>query len=121
LIARAKRLIFADRPPERISEDPSFYLCRWCDHARRCHDGEMLRATCRSCLHVTPEEDGSWHCDRWGKVLSYPEQQAGCPAHLFIPDLIRGEQIDAGEEWVSYRMPDGSTWIDGAKKEDAKC
>jgi hypothetical protein len=40
---------------------------------------------------------------------------------LFIPDLIRGEQIDAGEEWVSYRMPDGSIWIDGAKKEDAKC
>ena len=23
------------------------------------------------------------------------------------------EQIDAGEDWVSYRLPDGSTWRDG--------
>ena len=41
------------------------------------------------------------------------EQEAGCAAHLYIPDLVPGEQIDAGEDWVSYRLPDGTEWRDG--------
>lgn len=40
-------------------------------------------------------------------------QRAGCAAHLFIPALIHGEQTDAGEDWVSYRMRDGEEWRDG--------
>ena len=37
-------------------------------------------------------------------------------AHLFIPDLIQGEQFDADPDgaWVAYRKPDGSVWRDGA-------
>jgi len=26
---------------------------------------------------------------------------------------VAGEQIDAGEDWVSYRLPDGTEWRDG--------
>jgi hypothetical protein len=40
-------------------------------------------------------------------------QQAGCAMHLYIPDLVPGEQIDAGEDWVSYRLRDGAEWRDG--------
>ena len=45
--------------------------------------------------------------------MSRRDQEAGCAAHLYIPDLVRGEQLDAGEDWVSYRLPDGSEWRDG--------
>ena len=45
--------------------------------------------------------------------LARREQEAGCAAHLYIPDLVPGEQVDAGEDWVSYRLPDGSAWRDG--------
>lgn len=115
LVAKANRIIKFDYPPERISTDPSFYLCKWCSHASACHDHQGMRATCRSCLHVTPESDGSWSCARWGKALSYNEQQSACEAHLFIPDLVGGQRVDAGEDWVSYRMPDGSIWRDGVQ------
>ncbi len=115
LVAKAKRIFSSDHPPAGVSEDPSFWLCKWCSHARACHDGETMRATCRSCLHATPEDDGSWSCARWGKSLSYDEQQEGCEAHLFIPDLIKGKQLDAGPDWVSYGMPNGNVWVDGAK------
>ena len=40
--------------------------------------------------------------------------QAGCAAHLYLPDFVAAEQIDAGEDWVSYRLPDGTGWRDGA-------
>ena len=68
---------------------------------------------CRSCLHATPVEEGRWHCARHQVLLGRREQEAGCAAHLFVPDLIPGEQIDAGEDWVSYRLRDGSEWLDG--------
>lgn len=45
------------------------------------------------------------------------EQDAGCPAHLFVPSLVVGaEQIDADEEaeTITYRLASGELWIDGA-------
>jgi hypothetical protein len=45
--------------------------------------------------------------------LDRREQEAGCAAHLYLPDFVAAEQIDAGEDWVSYRLPDGTEWRDG--------
>lgn len=117
LVAKARRVVFAESPPERMTKDPTFYKCRFCDHRGVCHEGVLPLAHCRTCLHVTPKEDGAWHCARWDKVLTVKEQKAGCPAHLYIPALIDGEQVDASPdgEWVEYRMRrDGTIWRDGA-------
>jgi hypothetical protein len=109
---KAYNIIYAQYAPPRISESPDFYKCRWCDFADVCHGQKMPEANCRTCLHSTPARDSLWHCARWDRMLSDKEQD-GCPAHLFIPSLIHGEQVDAGNDWVSYRMPDGSIFIDG--------
>jgi hypothetical protein len=116
LIARAGRIIFAARPPARISDDPDWFQCRLCPHHDTSHGERLPARTCRSCLHITPVEDGTWHCARFDRRLSADEQRAGCPSHLFIPDLIQGEQFDADSDgaWVAYRKPDGSVWRDGA-------
>jgi hypothetical protein len=44
--------------------------------------------------------------------MSVDEQHEGCEAHIFLPSLVNGEQIDACSEgtWVDYKMPDGSVW-----------
>ena len=73
----------------------------------------MPERHCRSCLHASPANDGAWHCARHSHQLGQREQEAGCVAHLFIPDFIAGEQEDAGEDWVSYRLRDGVEWRDG--------
>jgi PD-(D/E)XK nuclease superfamily len=131
LIARAGRIIFAPRPPARISDDPDWFQCRLCPHHDVCHGDRVPARTCRGCLHVTPAEDGAWHCARFDRAalrgdhqgrpwepaaLSPDEQRAGCGSHLLIPDLIQGEQIDADPDgaWVAYLKPDGSVWRDGA-------
>lgn len=115
LRARAKRIIDAPRPPTRVSADPSWHVCRWCDRASVCHGTRLPASNCRTCLHSTPIA-GGWHCARWDQPLSQEAQERGCPAHLYIPDLVPGEQVDAAPDgaWVEYRMRDGSIWRDGA-------
>lgn len=39
LIAKAKRVIDAPRPPARISTDPTWWQCRYCEHHELCHEG----------------------------------------------------------------------------------
>lgn len=118
LLARLERVIGDQDPPSRISEKPDWFECRFCKHHAVCHESEMPRVTCRSCLHSTPEMggDGHWSCSRWSKPISFDEQKAACPAHLFIPSLVPGEQVDVDEEneTITYKMPDGSFWTDGA-------
>lgn len=120
LEAKARRVMVSTRPPARISDNPAFFGCRWCHHKDWCHGGGMPRTNCRTCLHSNPVGNGLWHCDRWGIDIDYQKQQAGCQAHLFISDLIAGDQIDAGDGWVSYRRPDGSIWIDGSQPDPGK-
>lgn len=122
LVAKAERIVTADRPPPRLHDDPSAKMawqCKFCPALAVCHEGAFARSHCRTCLHATAEMDGDgrWTCARWAKDLSLDEQKAGCPNHLFIPDLVPGEQIDADEaaETITYRMADGSTWVDGGR------
>ena len=111
LLARAKSVIEAQHPPARISEDPEFWVCSLCEHRAVCHGEAAAERTCRSCLHATPV-DGGWHCARWDWRPRPDEQRAGCPQHLYIPDLVPGEVHDAGDDWVAYRMADGTLWHD---------
>lgn len=118
LLARLERIINLAEPPSRISDNPEFFGCMFCKHKSICHQGDWSRVTCRSCLHSTPEMggDGHWSCARWSKPISFDEQKAGCPAHLHIPSLVPGEQIDVDEdaETITYRLTTGKIWVDGA-------
>jgi hypothetical protein len=123
LIAKAQAIINAPRPPERISDDPAWFECRFCDHRDVCHGDAVPEAHCRSCMFSTPIDDGKWNCahgnaldDNPLPLLDYKAQCAGCPAHLYIPDLIHGAQTDAGDGWVEYKMADGSNYRDGVAK-----
>jgi len=132
LMAKAERIINAHDAPPRVSDKPDYFLCKAyrCPFYDTCHQGGRAEYNCRTCLHSSPvgarggesgtleqgmQENGQWHCERHDRLLSYDDQQAGCPNHLFLPALVNGEQIDVDEEHetVTYKMRDGSTWIDG--------
>lgn len=122
LLGRAERIICSPIPPAKLHEDPEAKMawkCRsMCRHKGACHDGKFAKVHCRTCLHATPEMIGNaaWSCARWAKPLTLDEQKAGCPAHLFIPALVPGEQVDVDEnaETITYRLNNGSTWVDGS-------
>lgn len=108
LIARAERIIFSQTPPEKLPS--THFMCKMCGIKDFCHEGKWAARNCRTCLHVTPQPDGTWHCARWGKQVSKDEQQAGCPAHLYIPQLVPGRQLDASAHSVTYQLHDGTQW-----------
>jgi hypothetical protein len=111
LKAKAERIVFTDHAPKRIGGADSF-ACRFCDFAATCHQGAQADRNCRTCLNSTPTRDGEWKCEKFGHELSRTDQEAGCGEHRFLPDLVPGEQIDADNYSVSYRMRDGSIWED---------
>lgn len=113
LKAKAKRIIASQEPLERVSESPDWFECKYCPARGLCHEKEMPDRTCRTCLHSTPMPDGRWHCERWAIPDLTPEtQQNGCAAHKYLPPLVPGEVMDAGDTFVRYHMPDGSEWTD---------
>lgn len=106
LLGRARRIITAAEPPPRISEDPEFWQCRFCDYAPVCHGHKLPEVNCRTCAHVTPELDGDrrWSCALWKEDLPLPTQKAGCTGHRYIPALVPLRVVDASaeENWVEY-------------------
>jgi hypothetical protein len=115
---KAERVAYADRPPGKLHDDPeakAAFQCRFmCEHLAVCHNRATARRNCRTCVHVTPERGGAWSCSKHGHELDKEAQQKGCALHLFIPDLVPGDQVDADLEagWIEYRMPDGTIWRD---------
>lgn len=122
LLARLERIINSPVPPSRISEKTDWFECLFCRHKAVCKESAWPRVTCRSCIHSTPEMggDGHWSCARWSKPISFDEQKVACPAHLHIPDIVPGEQVDVDEEseTISYRLHSGALWIDGAANDN---
>jgi len=102
LLAKAERIIFSDKPPARINDDPSFFICKFCDYRAVCHDGQPLDFNCRTCVHSTPERDGD---GKWSCALG--RDMVPCERHLFNPYAMPWEMTDAGEDWIEYTTPDG--------------
>ena len=117
LLAKAGRIIDAARPPSRISEDPAWFECRMCSHHALCHGGQNAAVNCRTCLHSTAVE-GGWHCVRHDRMLGSTDQRLACSKHLFIPDLVAGDIVEAGDDFVTYRLKDGTCWVNNARDED---
>lgn len=111
LKAKAERIVFTDHAPKRIG-GPESFACKWCDWRALCHDGAAADRNCRTCLHAEALHEGGWGCARHERELDRAEQERGCPDHRYLPDLVPGEQIDAAPHGITYRMADGSQWID---------
>lgn len=131
LLARAQRIIESDDPPPRITNKPDAFACKFCRHASLCHQpaapAELTwpRVNCRTCFYSRPTMDGDaqWTCGRFNKPLSIDEQRAGCEAHLYVPGLVPGVQLDsnAEEEWISYTLASGEVFVDGKSEKVAPC
>ncbi|PKA40425.1 oxidoreductase [Rhizobium sullae] len=122
-VARIERIINMPEPPSRLCTKRDDFRGTFCRQAAVCWGEERPRVHCRSCIHSSPIMDGNagWDCARHSKPLSLAEQDAGCPAHLFLPAMLVGyEQVDCSEtdETITYRRPDGTLWTDGASQDE---
>ena len=77
-MARGEDIIFSPFPPRKISENPEFFRCRWCDFSGICHHNEVPLKNCRTCTHSKPINKGKWKCKKKDKILSFKKQLKGC-------------------------------------------
>jgi len=91
LKGRAERVINANEPPLRCSNDPSWYVCKMCDFHEHCHGEAAPAVNCRTCAHSTPvmDGDGDWDCDAHGReAWKHVSMRTGCKDHRYIPILL---------------------------------
>ena len=130
LLVRAERIVSAQEPPPRVPEYPDGFSCRFCDYAALCRGEAVPLRVCRTCLHSTPERDGSWTCSVAAQTrsavngrsihdyradvfpLEYDEQLQGCRNHLYLPALVPGEIDSTDVLNIIYRVS-GGLWTDG--------
>ncbi len=101
LVSKAKNIIFSDTPPAKLNEDPSYWQCRFCSYFAVCHGCKIPEVSCRTCSHVTPEQNGTWSCAKGKPAVT-------CDEHLFIPQIMPKDLVvtDAGDTFVEYEDQD---------------
>jgi len=116
-LEKAKKIALADRPPDRISEIPSWYVCTMCDAKEFCHSTKLTKeVNCRTCTHSTATKDGIWHCAKWNsKIPTVEDQKNGCDEHVLHPDLVPWEQVASDKEWQAVYLIDNRKVKNGAK------
>jgi hypothetical protein len=116
LLDVAEKVIFSEEPLAGVSDDPSYYQCKWCDFANVCHRSIAPEVSCRNCAHATAERDGTWSCARHDRALSVADQRAACDDHLYHPSIV-GQPVEGGsEDGIEYAGPKGQ-WRNGRRDE----
>lgn len=77
---RAGQIIKAQHPPARITNDPSWWECRFCDFREVCHHGAAMAKNCRSCISARPIEGAVWTCDKFHQPIPKDFMPQGCDA-----------------------------------------
>lgn len=122
ILERAKRISLADRIPDPISTDPSWYLCKFCAAHSFCHKQEPTQhVNCRTCAHATAKPGGTWRCERHeADGIPNEFQRQGCDDHVLHPDVVPWQIKDSNDpheavyiingEEIRNGHPDGYTF-----------
>ena len=128
LIERARRVIFAQEPPPRISEKSDYFICRFCDAKDVCFGTtnpvlSVPSLSCRQCCHATPTMDGNahWVCEKHKKGLSLNDQcRTLCEDHLVLPCILEPTVSPSdygtdseGYDYITFRDDVWGEWRHG--------
>jgi CRISPR/Cas system-associated exonuclease Cas4 (RecB family) len=115
---RVIHAVSASEPPPKLMDAPKKAPCVYCSHRGLCFDRGWSVRSCRTCCHFSFTSDGNGHCARFSLGKNPQEQREGCPEHVFLPALVPGEVVDSDEaaNTVTYKLPDGSTFVDGVAR-----
>jgi len=88
-------------PPEKISDKPTFYKCKWCDFSEVCHDDKIPLVNCRTCINFSLDAENKGICGKTGGDVGELES-TGCGDHIYRPDLTPWEVVTGGPDAVIY-------------------
>lgn len=73
----ATRIIKQPVPPPRLTEDPSWFECKFCDFREICHHGVDPQKNCRTCAYVEIKHS-VFHCTLHHGDIPIEFQNVGC-------------------------------------------
>jgi CRISPR/Cas system-associated exonuclease Cas4 (RecB family) len=94
-ISRADAIISTSTGPRRISNNPSWWQCKFCNYNDICHQDEIAEINCRTCAFSTAIEKKKWKCE-FNNATLRPDNlilYRGCDNHIFLPDMIGGAKL----------------------------
>jgi hypothetical protein len=113
-VRRGHYLALSERMPPPISDDPSWYQCKFCDANEFCHESKTTEhANCRTCAHATPKSDSTWHCARWDDSIPLDAQRTGCESHVLHPDLVPWQRKPGPDDWKAIYVINGKDVANG--------
>lgn len=74
----ALKIIKANKPPQRITENKAWFECKFCDFRQICHYNSGMEKSCRSCVYAEPVDDGKWRCNLHKQEIPREFQPIGC-------------------------------------------
>jgi hypothetical protein len=113
-IRRGHYIALSDSMPPPISEDASWYQCKFCDAHEFCHQSKTTKhVNCRTCAMATPLSDSTWHCAKWDDTIPLEAQRTGCESHVLHPDLVPWKRKDGPNEFTAVYEINGVDLANG--------
>lgn len=115
-IENGYKLFMREDIPARVSNNPTFWICKMCPCYNFCFplnessnfDG-MKNVNCRTCAYGRPIDDKDcWYCEKYEDCIPKKNQETGCRAHVFLPDLtpFRLNKIKSTSTMACYEIFD---------------
>lgn len=74
----ARVVLTSREAPKKISQDPSFFECKWCAYSSICHYGELPAKSCRACVFAGPAGKKTWYCRQYNQTIPDNFVPEGC-------------------------------------------
>ena len=115
LVDRGRRIALADRMPEPLSSEPTWWECKFCAAHEFCHKTKLTKeVNCRTCAHSTATAAGAWECAKWGNDIPKDWQHHGCSSHVLHPDLVPWKMRGSDKNgWRAVYLVDGREVVNG--------
>lgn len=82
-VLKAAEIIGATTAPDRITENPAHFSCRFCDYKEICHGGPVEERNCRTCRYSHFVDDGM-ECTKHGGLVPVDFQKEGCYSFMEV-------------------------------------
>jgi hypothetical protein len=81
---KAEDIINSQQPPPRISNNPNYFECKYCDFVDVCHHRVIVSLNCRSCRYAQATDNAEWFCNLYEQLIPSEYIKNGCSNHVSI-------------------------------------
>jgi len=87
---KEKVVLMSETLLKRLSDNPTWYECKFCNAHDVCFGLAPVAKNCRTCAYGDMHDAGVWKCAKTGMQLSFEEQMKGCEKYQLETEMFGG-------------------------------